>query len=91
LVRDKVLKERPSFTPGGDEYIIYEFSGNDDNPKFNLLESNEIELIDNVLIELQGLGAKALTKIAYATEPMKKLGATMNNSKGLNKVINFDV
>jgi hypothetical protein len=89
LVNEKILKEKPAFAPSGDEYIIYEFIDSAEGVKFNKLKSNEISLIDSVLNELQGLGAKSLSQIAYATGPMKKLGATIGNRKGLNKALDL--
>ena len=90
LVGQDILREKPSISPMGDEYIIYEYMGNDKKVKFDLLNRTELSLMDSVLNELQGLGAKALSQVAYATEPMKKLGATMNNRKGLNKTIDLN-
>jgi len=88
LIKEKTLKERLAFTPGGDEYIVYEPTGKADRETEGL-KKTEIALIDSVLGELGGLGAKSLSQIAYATGPMKKLGATMGNRKGLNKLLDL--
>lgn len=90
FISDKIIKEKPSFTPGGDEYIIYEFVGHDREIKYDLLSKGELSLIDSVLTELQGLGARSLSEITYKTKPMKQLGATINNRKGINKTIDLN-
>ena len=36
-----------------------------------------------------GLGAKALTQIAYKTKPMLKLNAKLNNNLGLNEKLDL--
>lgn len=89
LAKNKIVKEMPGYSPMGDEYIVYTFNSSAENIEFGKLSSKEKKLIDKVLGELQGLGAKALSKISYETIPMKKIGATIGNSKGLNKKIDL--
>ena len=53
------------------------------------LSKNEIDTINEVLKSLEGLGAKALSEIAYKTKPMKAVGAEQDNDKGLNEILNL--
>jgi len=84
LIKEKTLKEKTSYTPSGDEYIIYEFNTTT-KTKFDQLDTHEKKIADRVINELYGLGPKALAQIAYETRPMKKIGAKLSNTKGLNK------
>jgi uncharacterized phage-associated protein len=47
------------------------------------------ETINEVLTSLKGYGAKALVDIAYKTKPMKRLGAKVDNNKGLNEKLDL--
>jgi len=79
----EVIFETIDYSPMGDEYIKYEFNNNSDF-SFTKLSSKEKKTIGEVIDKLIGLGAKALTELAYRTKPMKKIGAEIGNNKNLN-------
>ena len=88
LKKTQAIKENVAFTQMGDDYIVYRFN---DNIEFQprKLNSAEMEIADEVLEALKGLGAKALVELAYKTKPMKKIGAKRDNEKGLNLVLDL--
>ena len=55
--------------------------------KQSVFEDNNKDIIDELLNSLGGLSPSQLTKIAYGTEPMKKLGATLGGNEHLNDVL----
>jgi uncharacterized phage-associated protein len=91
LVNSEVILAEPEFTPQADEYIVYKFNEKNQNVKFNALTEEEIKTIEETLRSLRGLGAKALSEIAYKTKPMKALGAKPSNDKGLNEILRLKI
>ena len=89
LVNERILLEAVEYTPHVEEYIIYKFNEENENIAFNKLIQKEKSTIDEVLESLKGLGAKALSEIAYKTKPMKALGAEPDNDKGLNEILDL--
>jgi len=89
LIDEEVLLEEVEYTPHAEEYIIYKFNEDSENVDFSELTSKEKKAIDEVLESLEGLGAKALSEIAYKTKPMKALGAEFGNDKGLNVILDL--
>lgn len=83
MLKDGKISASVQFTLDTD-YPVYTISK---DMQFDLLTSNEIQLIDKALKELIGYGARTLTEIAYKTKPMKKLGATLGGSEHLNESI----
>jgi uncharacterized phage-associated protein len=88
LLSENIIKEDGDFSHGGEEHIIYLFNKENDF-EFNKLSDDEKHTIDEVMESLEGYGAKALVELAYRTKPMKKLGAKIENSKGLNEKLDL--
>ncbi|MFH1227886.1 MAG: Panacea domain-containing protein [Planctomycetota bacterium] len=82
LVNAKVITQASEYTPMGEEFITYKL--NNEAFESDRLSDEEKEVIDEVLNELNGLGAKTLTEIAYQTKPMKALKATIGGNEHLN-------
>jgi uncharacterized phage-associated protein len=58
---------------------------------FDKLNTEEKEIINEVIEAFKGYGAKSLTKFTYKTKPMKKLGAKVGNNKGLNQKLDLSL
>jgi len=87
---DKNIISQDVETSFKDDYSIYK--ANDDNEEgdcHSLLEQTEKESVEEVSNSLMGLGATALTKVAYKTKPMQKLKAEIGNKKGLGKKLDL--
>lgn len=50
---------------------------------------SEREIIDGILDDFQGYGAKLLTDVAYKTGPMKALKATQGGSEGMGQALDL--
>lgn len=88
-LRDEgVLRERLEYTDYGAEFVVFEYTGEDDS--FDKLNEAEIGIIDVTLKKLRGYGSAALTDLAYNTKPMRKLGAELGNDKGLNEKLDLE-
>jgi hypothetical protein len=85
LIEHKVIREDSQIANTGDEFVVYNFNKKRTEPSFDKLTKSERSVIDEVLESLQGYGARALTELAYRTKPMQKIGATLQNKKGLNQ------
>lgn len=89
LEENNIIKEGANISSCGDEFVTYNI-----NKKiivsFNKISKEEKEIINEVLESLEGYGTKALTELTYRTKPMKKIGATLNNKTGLNKVLDLN-
>jgi len=68
---------------GVGEYIVYTAVDTDSEEFVEGLAPDEQSLVDEVVLSLQGYGAKALTEIAYKTEPMCALGATLGGAEAI--------
>jgi len=90
LLGEEIIKEDAAFSRGGDEYIIY-LSNKEKSFEFNKLSAEEKSIIDEVIESLQGYGTKALVELTYKTKPMKKIGATTENNKGLNEKLDLHI
>ncbi len=88
LVCNKILITKNDYTGGNVEYITYTYS-EDSDFMFEDISKEEKDLIDEVLSELKGYGAKTLTEIAYKTKPMVKLGATLGGEENLFKKLDL--
>ncbi len=88
LIEENVIKEDVAFAQTGDEFIIYAFNEQEDF-SFDKLSTEEKQIIDEVIESVKGYGAKALVDLAYKTKPMKKIGAKIGNSKGLNEKLDL--
>lgn len=73
----------------GSEYVIYEFNKEKEDFEFKDISKEEFEIIDNLLADLGGLGAKELTQVAYRTKPMQKLGATLGGNENMGQVLDL--
>lgn len=90
LVAAENVIENASYTPRGDEYVVYSFNDETDF-KYSQLSEQEKNVLDEVTEILCGYGAKALVDLAYLTEPMKKIGATQENDVGLNQRLDLRI
>lgn len=89
LGKENVLKEGANISSTGDEFVTYNIDKRY-NISFEKISDKEKEIIDEVLESLEGYGTKALTELTYRTKPMKKIGATLENKKGLNKILDLN-
>lgn len=92
LVDEKVVLGEQHYTFENEEYLVYLFNNEKEDFTFKDLTRKDKEIIDEVLEQLKGYGAKALTDITYETPPMKKLGATQGGNENMraNLVLNSD-
>lgn len=90
LVDRGILRPKAHYTVTGDEYIVYNFNDEVDF-NFNAISEQERLVIDEVMENLTGYGAKTLTDIAYKTKPMVKLKATHGGSEHLNEALDLSL
>ena len=90
LVLNNILLQSTEYTPMGDEYTIYSFNEDSKGFEFDALSKDEIKMIEDVVSELAGYGAKALTELTYSTAPMEEKGATIGGDEHLNEVLNLE-
>lgn len=88
LETEGVVKAESQYTPGGEEYVKYAFT-QEEELVLDQLTDKDYEIANQVLDQVSGYGAKALTEIAYQTAPMKKLGATLGGSENLNEKLDL--
>ena len=81
LLEEESIESSLLFTVDHD-YAVYTTTT---EPKLTEISDEEKRCIDEVLNELSGYGAKVLTEIAYKTEPMQKLNATLGGNEHLNE------
>lgn len=86
---DKLLKENKIVASlrtlaSGEPFLEYNIAPESKQIEF---EDDNKDIIDELLNSLGGLSPSQLTKIAYGTEPMKKLGATLGGNEHLNAVL----
>ena len=72
-----------------EDFFIYEINEDINEDCFSLLKQEEKEVIEEVANSLWGLGAKALTKVAYKTKPMQKIKAEIGNTNGLGEKLDL--
>ena len=89
MEKAKILIEGANISSTGDEFVTYSINKKN-NISFDKISDGEKEIIDEVLESLEGYGTKALTELTYRTKPMKKIGATLKNKVGLNKVLDLN-
>ena len=90
---DKLLNEKKIVASlrtlaSGEPFLEYNIAPNSKQIEF---EDSNKDIIDELLNSLGGLTPSQLTKIAYGTEPMKKLGATLGGNEHLNEVLELSV
>lgn len=83
LLEEGSIESSLQFTLDHD-YPIYTVK---EEPNLKKLSVEDQSIIDDVLQELSGYGARTLTELAYQTEPMKKIGATLGGNEHLNEVL----
>lgn len=86
---DKNMISQDSISSFVEDFFIYEINENIDEDCFSLLKQEEKETIEEVINSLRGLGAKALTKVAYKTKPMQKIKAEIDNTNGLGEKLDL--
>jgi len=88
LVDKNILRPKSHYTATGDEYVVYNFNEETDFEFDKIIEDEQVT-IDEVMDQLQGYGAKALTDMAYKSRPMIKFGATHGGSEHLNEELDM--
>ena len=88
LVDNDILRPKSHYTVTGDEYVVYNFSENEDF-EFSEITEQEVSMIGEVMENLNGYGAKMLTDIAYKTKPMIQLGATHGGDEHMNEELDL--
>ncbi len=88
LTLKKVLTTKNDYAGGNVEYITYTFT-NPEDFFFNELSEGELSVINEMMAELKGYGAKTLTEIAYKTKPMVSIGAKLGGNEGLFQKLNL--
>ena len=87
LVKAKTINAETQYSSNGGEYE--KFSVVVDDEKLDEIKDafskEEIEIIDSILESLGSLNAKMLTAVAYKTDPMKSLNATLGGNENLGK------
>ena len=89
LENNNIIKEGSNISSTGDGIVTYNINKKN-NIVFDKIPDEERKIIDEVIESLEGFGTKALTELTYRTKPMKKIGATIENKKGLNKILNLN-
>lgn len=83
LMENGAIEPKMEYDPAfGNEYVVYNLKKDIGTSE---LSENEIENIDVLLDKFRGYGAKALTLVAYKTDPMKDLGATLGGNEGMRR------
>jgi len=88
LITEGVVIPSGDFTPSGAEYVVYNFNDETDFG-FESIEKQK-ELIDTVLDNLKGYGAKTLKEVTYKTKPMLKLGATIGGREKIGAKLDLN-
>ena len=88
LEKDNILVEGANISSTGDQFVTFGINKKKNIP-FDKISNDEKAVIDEVLESLEGYGTKALTELTYRTKPMEKIGATLENKKGLNQVLDL--
>lgn len=84
LQSNDILIAESDYTPTGAEYIYYLVNDEAENISFDLLSGEDRKNIDEVLESVKGFGARTLTEIAYKTNPMKALNASLGGNENMN-------
>lgn len=63
----------------------------DQSLAYSELKEEDLSLINQLLQEIIGYNALQLTNLAYKTEPMKALKATLGGNENLNEPLDFDL
>lgn len=88
LTNEGLITSHTEYTPSGNELVTYELE-DDAELTFDMLSDEEVESIEEVLTQLEGYGARALTEIAYKTKPMIALGATLGGNENLGEELDL--
>lgn len=85
-----IFQAETDYTPTGNEFVVYHFNSEEEF-LFDEITEKERKIIDELLESVNGYGAKVLTEIAYKTEPLKSLGATINGGENLNAKLDLSL
>ncbi len=88
LLKEGILQVMEVFTQSGESYSVYSVN-TEKEIVYDALSESEMQIIDSVLEGVKGYGAKTLTEMAYKTNPMKALGATLGGSESLGEKLNL--
>lgn len=89
LVKEGILIPESEYA-SNDEYICYSYNEEQEDLEFDALKPEKIKIIDEVIKQLNGYGAKALSEIAYKTKPMIKIGAVLGGKEHINKPLDLN-
>lgn len=84
LLEEKLIVANLKTLITGEPFLEYNIAP---DKEFSDFEDDNKDIINDVLNSLGGLTPSQLTKIAYATNPMKRLGATLGGNEHLNEVL----
>ena len=87
LLGEKKIVARLRTLASGEPFLEYNIVPNSKQIEF---EDDNKDIIDELLSSLGGLTPSQLTKIAYGTAPMKKIGATLGGDEHLNEMLDLD-
>ena len=90
LTSKGILRAETDYTSTGNEFVVYHFN-DEAGFSFNEVSEKEKGIIDELLASVNGYGAKVLTEIAYKTEPLKSLGATIDGGEHLNAKLDLSL
>ena len=91
LIEDKIISAESDYGLTGEEFSVYKINPKkEDSIKFDDLKKEEIKILDELVANVRGYGAKMLTELAYKTKPMKKLGAKIGGSEHLGELLKLD-
>lgn len=91
LIAKKDIKSESEFTSGGGEFEKFSLPKHKkvQNDFDDVLSDDEARIVNPILDSLGSLNAKMLTEIAYRTNPMKELNATLGGTENLSKPLNL--
>ncbi|MDD2656176.1 MAG: Panacea domain-containing protein [Patescibacteria group bacterium] len=91
LNNENIINGETRYANAGDEYVVYNFNNQFENLSFDKLSEEEITIIKDTLKQLEGLGAKVLTEVAYKTKPMLAFNASLGGREHFNELLDLDV
>lgn len=88
LLDDGIFIDNAEVTISGQEYLVYDLvKKQEDDPDF--FSESERAAIDEVLDAVKGCTPATLTQIAYKTNPMKALNATLGGNEYMGAVLDL--
>lgn len=90
LQKDGLIKSCNMYsTTGGDGEHVVIYGINDNVEIVDDFNENQLNIINDLLPSLQGYGPKYLTELAYKTNPMDSIGATLGGVEHMGEKLNM--